>query len=173
MSKYVKGIAFGFILFLIGIVVLQQETKKYEYSTDVPFNFNVEEREIVIPLSFEEIVEINNYFDGKNIYFYVDNTLEDEVKIISKEIDINEVSYNQVFDKKEKRTTLNIDSEFDLNKDSLYDVFKLAFDILKDKKIYNYTSLKYPIIEVYVNESDKDKIEVTKGKTTEKAYETK
>lgn len=172
MNKYIKGIILGFILFLVGIVVLHLETRSYEYSSEVPFNFKSEEREILIPLDEDEKLEINNNFNGKNIYFYIDNTLEDEVKIVSRELDINEVSYNQTFKTDENKTVLNIDSEFNLNEDNLYDVFKFAFAILKDKKIYNYTALKYPIIEVYVNEDDKDKIEVLKGKTTEKAYET-
>lgn len=171
MKNYIKIIVFGLFLFLIGIIILQVETMSYHYSNDMPTNFQYEEHELKVLIGKNYNLEIDNEFEGKNIVFYIDNTLDGEVKIVTKELETGDAHYTQQFVPEENLIRFQVRNSFHFG--NMYDIFKLAYSMVKDKTIYNYTLLKYPKIEAYVNEKDKERIQIIKNeKQSVPAYET-
>jgi hypothetical protein len=159
MSRYIITFAFGCFLFVIGMTITAFNLYNYEYSNDLSdVDIILSEETLVEKLNNEEFIIKPDYakvvINSNNTY----SSGEIEVRVsyynpyvgIKKEV----VSYND-----KKILTIELENKIDNFTDLKY-AYDIGVEKLKEQKIYNFSKLFRPIIDVYVNNIDSKYVKI-------------
>ena len=160
----VLTVAFGVLL--VSLLLFWYETKEFKYSTELPKDYKMTEKEIYFTINDDEMVCITNNYTNKNILIKTDSTLENEIKVVYSYIDSLDVYYTRTFNSKDKtRSYVNFEGDIRVNKNLVENSFDLLYGIMKDDTFYNYGLLKYTKVIVYVHPDYVGQIKLNDGKT--------
>jgi hypothetical protein len=158
MKKYFISLIVGLCFIVCGALISFYEALDFRV-VDKFVNDNFSEKTITYDLkNTNDLVIINTPFISNTSIEY-DNTIPSgnyriTIKYYNEILDIDK--YSEVEDKTEY---VNIDMDSREDFDNLKKLINVTIDGLRDKKVYNYSKALSPTIKVYINASDKDKIE--------------
>lgn len=156
MKKHLTWFIVGLVLLLIGGICLNIELKNYQKSSYLTSNFVFEQKEFDYRIEPNKKYKITNNKSNNNINLYFDNSLQDNIKIVI--VYANLLDINSKYEEYKAGASINLESDLELDLTAIKEIKKLGIASLNNKTIYNYTLLKYPKINVYVNEKYKDNI---------------
>lgn len=161
MNKNIRFILIGFVIFLLGYICLQIETKDYLESNKLTSNFVMEQETLSYSIDDNKYFRITNNERNTNINLYIDNKLKDEVKIVVSYPNFNVVEYDYSVTNLDNIKLIQIDfnSSSSLNMSDISDILQLGIKSLKDKVKYNYDLLIEPLVKIYVHEDYKENIQ--------------
>ena len=83
MKKYINLLLIGFLIFIIGLIIINFELNKFEFVSKMPDNFNVITEKISVKLDRNKEYELkkSKYNESINIETVIDNSLKDEILI--------------------------------------------------------------------------------------------
>ena len=162
MNKYVNYLLFGFLLFIIGLVIVNFDLRNYKYVNYLPDDYEMDTEIIKIKLDNNKNYKIkkaknhkNIIIDKREIYSNDDETITIEINHTSTSIayglvnsfgnNVNVILYNES----------KISGMTDLIK--IYDLFVRC---IKEKRVYNYNLLKYSKVVVKGSAAALEKVEV-------------
>ena len=161
MKKYLRTLFIGLVLVLVGGACFYIETVKYDINPSLTTNFGFEQNVIEYEINNNEIFKITNDGTDKNMNLFIDNTLDNEVRIVIEHVDIMNVNskYNSKKHLNQEIINVDVESDIELNWDAIIDLYNLGLASLKNNTMYNYSLLKYPEVKVFVNEKNRSNIE--------------
>lgn len=149
----------SFMILIIGILFFGYEISSFEYKNGLPINFELVKKEQTFELFEGQKIEIESDSKLDNLKVFVDNNLENEIKIELEYYRTADVSYIYQFNEYDD-LNLIFTSDINYEMDFSLDVLKLFTETFNNKTMYNYNLFKYPNISVYVNRKDLDRISV-------------
>lgn len=150
-----------FVILFISIILFGYETSSYEYNETLPNDFELEDKEIFFNIADINNVKIKSGSKYENINIYVDDTLENEIRIELSYFPTAKISYTSLFNETDN-LLLKFDSKMNFKVENVEDVLKLGIATLENKTIYNYNLFKYPSIKVFTSKKDLSKISLVK-----------
>lgn len=161
MKKYCKFILVGFIIFIIGAIGFYVELKSFKETDNLPANFKMNQETFRYSINETDIFRITNNNTNVNVKAYIDNTLDNDIKIIVNYPTLNKIDHDYTVTNYEKNKLIKIDFESSarLDVDGAKDLFILGILGFRDKIMYNYSLLEYPEVRVFVHEKYKENIE--------------
>lgn len=162
-----RSLTIMLVMLLFSIVLFIYETGSYDYSDTLPGSFTLEEKTMYFDITSRNDVILQSGSKYDNMHVYIDNTLENEIRIELEYFETADVEYTYYFNEDD-----DLHLKFNSNLDfSMYDfehVLKLGVETLKNQTLYNYNLFKYPTISVYINHDDFDKVILLDYKNDEK-----
>lgn len=149
----------AFIILIVGVIFFGYEISSFEYKSTLPYGFDLITKEKTFELADNQKIKIKSDTKLDNLKVYVDNNLENEIKIKVEYYDTAQVKYLYNFNENDD-LDLTFTSDLDFNIEDSIDVLKLFIYSFNNKTMYNYNLFKYPNIYVYVNGSDLTRITV-------------
>jgi len=145
------------ILLLFSLVLFSYEVGGYEYSSSLPKNFTTEEKMLYFDIESrnEVVFKTGSKYDNMNIY--VDNTLNDQVRVELEYFETADVRYTYYFNENDD-LNIRFDSDISFDLADFESVLKLGVETLRNQTLYNYNLFKYPTINIYVSNEDIEKI---------------
>lgn len=161
MKKYLRTLFVGLVLFLIGIACFYIETINYDIGSSLTSNFTLEQKVIEYKINNNQTFKITNDGTNKNMNLFIDNTLDNEVRIVVEHVDIIDIKneYNSKKYLNDEVISVDMESDLELDWNGILDLYDLGIASLQNKTIYNYSLLKYPEVKVFVNEKNRSNIE--------------
>jgi len=158
-----------FSVFLLGIVLFGYEFGNYSYENGLPLNFETEKKVLYFDIESNKDIIIKTRSKYDNMKFFVDDSLEDEIRIELEYFETADVNYISHFNSRDD-LYLEFDSDVSFELVNVEDVVKLSYETIKDQTIYNYNMFKYPTIDVYVNSKNISKVTLLDYKDDIKEY---
>ncbi len=156
LKKYYVG---AFLALFAGIIFFAYEVSGYEYVNTLPNGFEVDTKESVFDISQYDKVIVKQDTRLNNIELIVDDNLNDQIRVEFDHYKTSKIKYIYTYNDNNE-LNLTYTSVLDINDDIVADVLKLAMATFNNQTMYNYNMFKYPVIRVYVNSENKDKVEV-------------
>ena len=145
MNKYINFLLFGFLLFIIGLIIVNFDLKGYKYVNYLPHEYKSDTETIQINLDSSKKYTVKKAKNQQNIIIEKKEIDTQDDEIITVEINHTNTSkaysLTESFDNKVNIVLYNemiISGKSDLS--NMYDLF---IKCIKDKTIYNY---KYEVI---------------------------
>lgn len=148
-------------IFLVSLVWfgidISYDSNPYKTSYDLPEKFETIKKSDTF--NTEEVKRIFIKSDAKfdNVEVFVDNTLDDEIRIDTEFYKTAVVSYSKTLNDKDY-LLLEFNSDINFKPSNMVDLFELGIETIRTETIYNYNLFKYPKIKVYVNGNDESKL---------------
>ena len=162
MKKHLFALSVGLGLILLGSLCFKIETANYKEYNGLTSNFNFEQKVLEYNINENEKYRITNGGTDANMSLYIDNSLNNEIRIEINHIDMLTVDTENETKVNDGKKIINIDLESELELldfKNAADFYTLVISSVKDKIAYNYSLLKNPEVKVYVNEANKSNIE--------------
>lgn len=160
MKKYINLLLIGFLIFIIGLIIINFELNKFEFVSKMPDNFNVITEKISVKLDRNKEYELkkSKYNENINIETVIDNSLKDEILIEIEHLETS-VTLNTI-KTIDDEVEIIFSNQFIFDIDDMKEIINLGLKSLKERKIYNYKLLKYSNIKVYGSEESLKKIKI-------------
>ncbi|MBR1386676.1 MAG: hypothetical protein IJ568_07595 [Bacilli bacterium] len=156
LKKYYIG---AFLALFMGILFFAYEISGYEYVNTLPNGFKVDTKESVFDITEYDKVIVKSDTRLNNIELIVDDNLNDQIRVEFDYYKTSKIKYIYTYNDNNE-LNLTYTSILDINNETAADVLKLAMATFSNQTMYNYNMFKYPVIRVYVNSENKDKVEV-------------
>jgi len=159
MRKYINLLLVGFLLFVVGIIILNFELVEYNFSNSLPNNFDTTVDTLYLSTQTDKVYRIKagKYNENLKIKKYINNNLKDKVMIEIKHSDTSDVtsSIKNSIDK----TEITFYNQINFSNKSMKDLVGFVLKCITEKKIYNYNLFKYGEISIYGSEDSLSRIE--------------
>lgn len=142
---------------VIGVAFFGYETSGYEYKNTLPLGFETIKNEQTFDASKVNKIVVKADTKLDNMKLYIDETLDDEIRVEVEYFNTTEVSYSYKFNN-ENNLYLTFTSELKFELEDIYDVARLASATFNNNTIYNYNLFKYPNINIYASKKNINKI---------------
>lgn len=161
MTKYLFKVFTGMIIFIFGIGICYHEIVKFDKSDELTSNVSYITKTFDYTVNDNEIIRITNDNTNNNMTLFIDNDLNNSVKIVIEYPSINEVEININERKIQDNKIVMVDLESELldEANTFSNLYDFVVQCIEHKTIYNYRMFKYPKIKVYVNENYRERVE--------------
>lgn len=161
MNKYINLLLFGFLLFIIGLIIVNFDLKGYKYVNYLPSNFKTSTEVIKLNVENNKKYKVKKAKNQQNIIIEKEeNNIEENV--ITIEINHTETSKAYGLIKSfDKNVDVILYNDAVISKvDDLSNIYDLFVKCIKDKTVYNYNLLKYSRVKIKGSKETLKKIEV-------------
>ena len=149
LKKYIYSIIIAGLLVAVGSVTILFEVSPYETVDSLTSDFSSSVVKYEYKLNKDDIYVIDNNNSDMNMTLIVDDDMGSYMDVIIYHYDTNEVKSS--LKRQKGKVRLSYDEELDLELSDFENIFNLAVNCVKEKRLYNYTLLKYAKIEVRVS----------------------
>ncbi len=149
LKKYIYSIIIAGLLVAVGSVTILFEVSPYETVDSLTSDFSSSVVKYEYKLNKDDIYVIDNNNSDMNMTLIVDDDMGSYMDVVIYHYDTNEVKSS--LKRQKGKVRLSYDEELDLELSDFENIFNLAVNCVKEKRLYNYTLLKYAKIEVRVS----------------------
>lgn len=161
MNKYINYLLFGFLLFVIGLIVVNFDLKDYKYVNYLPSDYEVSTDTVKLEINNDKKYKIKKAKNQQNIIIEKKQINSNNNDII---IEIAHTSTSNAYGLIDSygdnvNVILYNESKISSKKDisNIYDLFVRC---IKEKTVYNYNLLKYSKVTIKGSKEALEKIEV-------------
>lgn len=160
-KKYVNLALIGLIVFIFGIIGINFEFAKYDYVNALPNTFTPTTNELSLKMDDNKAYKILKEKYNENIFISkkVDNSLNNEILIKTTTMDTS-ISFQTLINN-DNKVNLIFANNMIVGLEDFTKIYDMIINTVTSKTLYNYNLLKYSKVEIYGNEEDLEKIEVS------------
>ena len=164
MNKYVNCLLFGFLLFIIGLIIVNFDLKNYNYVNYLPSEFENKTEVITLSIDKNKTYSVMKAKYNQNIIIEkeINESIEDNVVMFEVNHTKTSETFNTLKTDKNKVSIIFSNNFSVTSKNDLIKIYKLFVKCIKDKTIYNYNLLKYSKIVIKGNSKSLDRIKIEK-----------
>ena len=135
MNKSFKVLLIGFAIFLMGFIVYKIELNGFTHQSFLPSIFLEEQEIVTYTISSDKVFRITNEGTNKNLNLYIDNYLEDEVRIIINHVDFSSVEHtrNVLASGDKELIALDFENSKEIYMKDIANIFQLGVMSFRDK----------------------------------------